>query len=74
MRVYTLEPEDRYTMAPPRKRKPTQTQKIAISIRLKPETLAAYRATGRRWQTRISAVLDQHVALSRASLKRGPHA
>lgn len=46
------------------------SQKIQISIRLRPETLAAYRATGKGWQTRISSVLDQHVALARASRRR----
>jgi uncharacterized protein (DUF4415 family) len=44
--------------------------KIPINIRLRPATLAAYRATGKGWQTRISDVLDQHVALARATRPR----
>jgi uncharacterized protein (DUF4415 family) len=33
--------------------------KVAISIRLRPETLAAYRRLGRGWQTRLSDDLDR---------------
>ena len=33
--------------------------KVAISIRLRRETLAAYRRTGKGWQTRLSDDLDR---------------
>ncbi|NBI43236.1 toxin-antitoxin system, antitoxin component [[Haemophilus] felis] len=36
--------------------------KEVISIRLSPDVLAAFRATGKGWQTRIDDVLRQHVA------------
>lgn len=37
----------------------TRSPKVAISIRLKRETLAAYRRTGKGWQTRLSDDLDR---------------
>lgn len=36
-------------------------RKVAISIRLRPETLAAYKQTGKGWQTRLTADLDRLV-------------
>ena len=37
----------------------TRSPKVAISIRLRRDTLAVYRRTGKGWQTRISADLDR---------------
>ena len=33
-------------------------RKIPITIRLHPNTVAKFRATGKGWQSRISAILD----------------
>ena len=33
--------------------------KLAITLRLRPETLKTYRRTGKGWQTRISDDLDR---------------
>jgi len=41
------------------------TRKPATTIRLSPEVMAAFRATGRGWQTRIDAVLREAVAAGR---------
>jgi BrnA antitoxin of type II toxin-antitoxin system len=35
------------------------TTKVAISIRLRRDTLATYRRTGKGWQTRLSDDLDR---------------
>jgi uncharacterized protein (DUF4415 family) len=35
--------------------------KVAISIRLKPDTLSAFRETGEGWQTRIDDALAEYV-------------
>jgi hypothetical protein len=46
-------------------------RKIAVSVRLDPKTLAAYRATGAGWQSLINAHLTQIAASSSpARLKR----
>jgi len=37
----------------------TLTPKVAISIRLRRETLAVYRRLGKGWQTRLSDDLDR---------------
>lgn len=44
---------------------PRRRPKVAVSIRLRRETLAAFRRTGKGWQTRLSADLDR-LALRRA--------
>lgn len=36
-------------------------RKVPISIRLRPDTLDAYRRTGKGWQTRLAADLDRLV-------------
>ncbi|MGQ0287311.1 BrnA antitoxin family protein [Pasteurellaceae bacterium 22721_9_1] len=41
-----------------KQRKPT---KEAVNLRLSPEVLAAFRATGKGWQTRINDVLLKHI-------------
>jgi uncharacterized protein (DUF4415 family) len=48
-----------------RQRTPT---KVAISVRLDPAALAAYRATGRGWQTRLGA--DISAAAKRLTRRR----
>jgi uncharacterized protein (DUF4415 family) len=37
----------------------SQPPKVAISIRLRPDTLHVYRRTGKGWQTRLSDDLDR---------------
>jgi uncharacterized protein (DUF4415 family) len=37
----------------------TKVPKVAISIRLRRETLQVYRRTGKGWQTRLSDDLDR---------------
>ena len=39
----------------------TRSPKVAISIRLRRDTLAFYRRTGKGWQTRLSSDLDRLV-------------
>lgn len=34
-------------------------RKIPITIRLHPDTVAKFKATGKGWQSRISAILDR---------------
>jgi len=48
--------------AGPRAAKP---RKISVTLRLSADVLAAFRATGRGWQTRIDAVLREAVACGR---------
>ena len=48
-------------MLKPRGRPKTGTARTAISIRLPPETLARWKATGAGWQTRMAEVLDKAV-------------
>jgi len=43
--------------------------KVAISIRLRRETLAVYRRTGKGWQTRLSGDLDRLALAYRAPEK-----
>jgi len=43
-------------------RKPT---KQPVSIRLSPEVLAYFKATGKGWQTRVDQVLKEYVAAHR---------
>ena len=44
--------------------------KEAVNIRLSPEVVAHFRATGPGWQTRINEVLKAHVSASAAKAKR----
>jgi len=41
------------------KKKHPVPAKVAISVRLRRETVEAYRRTGKGWQTRMSADLDR---------------
>ncbi|MGU3329356.1 BrnA antitoxin family protein [Methylobacterium mesophilicum] len=40
-----------------RGRPPADTRKVAIKLRLDPETVEAFRATGPGWQTRMNEIL-----------------
>jgi len=46
-------------------RPPLDTPKVPIHIRLSPHVLAAFKATGKGWQTRINAVLQEAVQAGR---------
>lgn len=48
-------------MLKPRGRPKSSNSKVAISLRLRPETLARWKATGPGWQTRMAEVLRESV-------------
>lgn len=48
-------------MLKPRGRPKSADSKVAISLRLRPETLARWKATGPGWQTRMAEVLRESV-------------
>jgi uncharacterized protein (DUF4415 family) len=48
-------------MLKPRGRPKSPESKIAISLRLSPDTLARWKATGPGWQTRMANVLRESV-------------
>ena len=48
-------------MLKPRGRPKSSDSKVAISLRLPPETLARWKATGPGWQTRMAEVLRESV-------------
>ena len=48
-------------MLRPRGRPKSPDSKVAISLRLPPETLARWKATGPGWQTRMADVLRESV-------------
>ena len=48
-------------MLKPRGRPKSHDAKVAISLRLPPETLARWKATGPGWQTRMADVLGKSV-------------
>ena len=48
-------------MLRPRGRPKSPDSKVAISLRLTPETLARWKATGPGWQTRMADVLRESV-------------
>lgn len=50
-------------MLKPRGRPKSPNAKVAISLRLPPETLARWKATGPGWQTRMAEVLGDPVQL-----------
>jgi uncharacterized protein (DUF4415 family) len=54
-----------YLLKPRRGRPPKAAPKRAINIRLSPEVIAHFRATGPGWQTRMDEVLKSHVARRR---------
>jgi uncharacterized protein (DUF4415 family) len=49
------------TMLKPRGRPKSAESKVAISLRLSPDTLARWKATGPGWQTRMATVLRESV-------------
>lgn len=49
------------TMLKPRGRPKSPESKVAISLRLSPDTLARWKATGPGWQTRMAKVLGELV-------------
>ena len=51
-----------HLLKPKRGRPPKLVTKRAVNIRLSPEVLEYFRATGRGWQTRVDEVLKEHVA------------
>ncbi len=50
-----------HLLKPKRGRPPKLVTKRAVNIRLSPEVLAHFRATGPGWQTRMDEVLKKHV-------------
>lgn len=48
-------------MLKPRGRPKSPDSKVAISLRLPPETLARWKATGPGWQTRMAEILRESV-------------
>ena len=48
-------------MLKPRGRPKSPDSKVAISLRLSPDTLARWKATGPGWQTRMADVLGESV-------------
>ena len=48
-------------MLKPRGRPKSSDSKIAISLRLPPDTLARWKATGPGWQTRMADILQESV-------------
>jgi len=52
-------------MLRPRGRPKSAAPKEKINVRLSPQVLSAFRATGKGWQTRIDAVLQEAVAQGR---------
>jgi uncharacterized protein (DUF4415 family) len=49
----------------PRGRPPSPTRKVALKLRIDPDVIEAFRATGPKWQSRMNAVLRQAAGLSR---------
>jgi uncharacterized protein (DUF4415 family) len=49
------------TMLKPRGRPKSAESKVAISLRLSPDTLARWKATGPGWQTRMAKILRESV-------------
>ena len=61
-----------HLLKPKRGRPPKAAPKRATNIRLSPEVLEYFRATGPGWQTRVDEVLKSHAApgAKRASARR----
>lgn len=53
-----------HLLKPRRGRPPKAARKRAINIRLSPEVLEHFRATGPGWQTRVDEALKSHVVRS----------
>jgi len=50
------------TLLAPRGRPKAEATKVRVGIRLSPEVVAHFKASGSGWQTRIDAVLQQFIA------------
>lgn len=61
-----------HLLKPKRGRPPKAARKRATNIRLSPEVLAYFRASGPGWQTRVDEILKAHAArgASKAQAKR----
>lgn len=57
-------------LKPKRGRPPKAAPKRAINIRLSPEVLSHFRATGPGWQTRVDGVLKKYIARRPKSARR----
>jgi uncharacterized protein (DUF4415 family) len=55
----------------PRGRPKSLDAKVSISLRLPPETLARWKASGPGWQTRMAAALTEASPRSRKRVARG---
>ena len=53
-------------MLRPRGRPKSDVTCVAISLRLQPDTLDAWKASGAGWQTRVAAVLAAHAPHAKA--------
>jgi len=63
--VTDAEPAARVETLRRRGRPPSDNPKVPIHIRLSADVLAAFKATGKGWQTRIDALLREAVAAGR---------
>jgi uncharacterized protein (DUF4415 family) len=55
-------PSDLQRVLSNRKRGPqTEPKKVAVSIRLSPDVVKAFRASGAGWQTRVDEILRAHI-------------
>jgi uncharacterized protein (DUF4415 family) len=61
-----LPPEVLALFGKPRDRPKTLAPKVAVKLRLDPDVLAAFKADGPGWQTRINTTLREAVAKRRA--------
>ncbi len=55
---------------PPIGRPKAPVTKTPVNLRLDPEIVAHFKASGAGWQTRINAVLSRHVKAAQAAAKR----
>jgi uncharacterized protein (DUF4415 family) len=54
-------PERAQSLLPPRGRPKADVTKVRVGIRLSPEVIAHFKASGDCWQTRIDAALRQFI-------------
>lgn len=62
--TYELSDEEFRQLRPFRGRPPSAVRKVALSVRLDPHVVEAFRAMGPGWQTRMNEVLRAFVARS----------
>ncbi len=63
--TYEVPVDEVRQMRPLRGRPPAEVVKTPVKIRLDPDVLAALRASGRGWQTRVNALLKNAVKRGR---------